>query len=325
MATVKGAQTPLESIIMVKRILRIPFERLTPSGTSTLSPFNKPIATVKPGVEVEIETWDAFGGCVKTEQTRAQALEKGVKVPVNPVTGPVYIEGAEPGDSLTVEILGIELPSSGATTISPGFGSLEGWLNLMTPRTRISEIKAGKVLYRTDSGRVVEVPVEPFIGTIGNSPFYEAINTLTPGPHGGNMDCPDIRPGNTLILPVNQPGALFGLGDVHAVQGDGEVGGSAIEISAVVKLRFGLKMHYPIAWPRVESPEEIMTVCSAKPLEDAARLAHRELVNWMVADYGWARDDAYMFQSIAAKSRIAQMVDPLYTVVAKMPKKYLKP
>ena len=311
-------------ILLVKRILKIPFEKLTPSGTSTLSPFNKPIATVKPGEEIEIETWDAFGGCVKDGQTRAQAMEKGVKVPVNPITGPVYVDGAEPGDSLEVEILGIELPKSGATTISPGFGSLEGWFNLMTPRTRISEIKAGKVLYKTDNGRVIEIPTEPFIGTIGNSPVYEAINTLTPGPHGGNMDCPDIKPGNTLLLPVNQLGALFGLGDVHAVQGDGEVGGSAIEIPAIVKLRFEVKKGYAIAWPRIESPEEIMTVCSAKPLEDAARLAYRELVNWMVSDHGWVRDDAYMFLSIAAKSRIAQIVDPLYTVVAKLPKKYLK-
>lgn len=309
---------------MVTRIPKVPFERLTPSGTSTLSPFNKPIARVKPGDEVEIETWDAFGGCVTEKQTRLQALEKGLKVPVNPITGPLHVEGAEPGDTLTVEILTIDLPDSGATTISPGFGSLEGWLNLLTPRTKISRIKAGKVHYKTDGGRVVEVSADPFIGTIGNSPVYEAINTLTPGPHGGNMDCPDIRPGNTLHLPVNHPGALFGLGDVHAVQGDGEVGGSAIEVPAVVKLRFGLKKNYSITWPRVESSDEIMTVCSAKPLEDAARLAYRELVNWMVHDFNWNRDDAYMFLSIAAKSRIAQIVDPLYTVVAKLPKKYLK-
>ena len=140
-------------ILMVTRIPKVPFDRLTPSGTSTLSPFNKPIASVKPGDEVEIETWDAFGGCVTETQTRQQALEKGVKVPVNPITGPVYVEGAEPGDTLTVEILGIELPDSGATTISPGFGSLEGWLNLMAPRTKISKIKAGKVLYKTDVGQ----------------------------------------------------------------------------------------------------------------------------------------------------------------------------
>jgi amidase len=312
-------------IKMVTRIHRVPFEKLTPSSTSTLSPFNEPIAYVKQGEEIEIETWDAFGGCVKPGQnfTRIQAAERGIKVPVNPVTGPVHIIGAEPGDALTIEILGIDLPEWGVTTIDSGFGGLEGWLNLMTPRTKFSEIRNGVVHYKTDKGSTVKVPVDPFVGTIGISPIYEAINTLTPGPHGGNMDCPDIRAGNTLILPIYHSGALFGLGDVHAVQGDGEVGGSAIEVPAIIKLKFGVKKDYPIAWPRIESQEEIMTVCSAKPLEDAARLAYRELVYWMVKDYGWDRDDAYMFLSVAAKARIAQIVDPLYTVVAKLSKKYL--
>jgi acetamidase/formamidase len=240
------------------------------------------------------------------------------------VTGPISVEGAEPGDTLVVEILGIELPERGATTISPGFGGLEGWLNLMTPKTKISEIRDGAVHYVTDEGTTVKVDVDPFIGTIGVSPRSEAINTLTPGTHGGNMDCPDVRPGNRLMLPVYQKGALFGLGDVHAVQGDGEVCGSAIEVPAVVKLRFEVLKGKTIGWPRVESDTEIMTVCSARPLEDAARLAYRELVRWMVEEYGWERDDAYMFLSIAAKARIAQIVDPLYTAVAKLPKRYLK-
>ena len=316
----------ITGIKMVTRIRRVPFEKLTPSSTSTLSPFNEPIAHVKQGEEVEIETWDAFGGCVKPGQiyTRKQAAERGISIPVNPVTGPVYIIGAEPGDALTVEILGIDLPDWGVTTIDSGFGGLEGWLNLMEPRIKISKIRDGVVLYETDKGATVKVPVDPFIGTIGNSPIYEAINTLTPGPHGGNMDCPDIRSGNTLMLPIYHSGALFCLGDVHAVQGDGEVGGSAIEVPAVIKLKFGVKKSYTIAWPRIESREEIMTVCSAKPLEDAARLAYRELVYWMVKDYGWVRDDAYMFLSVAAKARIAQIVDPLYTVVAKLSKKYLE-
>jgi acetamidase/formamidase len=261
---------------------------------------------------------------VTRDQTRQQARERGIRVPVNPVTGPIYIEGVNVGDTLTVEILDISLPEYGATTINPGFGSLEGWLNLMTPRTKISEIKGNIVYYHKDSGEVVEIRTDPFIGTIGNSPSSEAINTLTPGPHGGNMDCPDICPRNTLMLPVFQAGALFSLGDVHAVQGDGEVGGSAIEVPATVKLRFGVKKGYEITWPRIESRDEIMTVCSARPLEDAARLAYRELVYWMVKDYNWVRDDAYMFLSLAAKARIAQIVDPLYTVVAKLGKRYLE-
>lgn len=309
---------------MVTRIRRRPWEELNPWENSTLNPSVKPVASVRCGEVVEVETWDAFGGAVKPGQTRQQALERGIKMSSNPVTGPIFVEGAESGDTLVVEILGIELPEWGATTISPGFGGLEGWLNLMMPKTKISEIRDGAVHYVTDKGTTVKVDVDPFIGTIGVSPRSEAINTLTPGTHGGNMDCPDVRPGNRLMLPVYQKGALFGLGDVHAVQGDGEVCGSAIEVPAVVKLRFEVLKGKTIGWPRVESDAEIMTVCSARPLEDAARLAYRELVRWMVEEYGWERDDAYMFLSIAAKARIAQIVDPLYTAVAKLPKRYLK-
>jgi amidase len=307
---------------MTTRIEKKPQTELTPTGNSTLNPFTKPVAVVKLGEVIEISTWDAYGGIINPKRTFQEATEQGLVGALNPVTGPIYVEGAEPGDTLAVEILGIELPEWGGSSIIPGFGALEGWLNLMEPRTKISYIKEGCITYKTDHGKTIELKAEPFIGTIGVSPAYEAIQTLAPGPHGGNMDCPDIRPGNTLFLPVTQKGALFGLGDVHAVQGDGEICGTAVEIGAVVKLRFNV-LNKTIAWPRIESGDMIMTVCSARPLEDAARLAYRELINWMVTDYGWTRDDAYMFLSLAVKARIAQIVDPLYTVVAKLPKKYL--
>jgi len=309
---------------MVRRIKRKPWDDLNPMDNSTLGPYARPVAAVSPGEVVEIETWDAFGGVVKPGQTHADAVARGVKLHVNPVTGPVEVEGAEPGDTLDVEILGIELPEQGATAIIPGFGALEGWLKQLEPRTKFSPIRDGKILYITDGGETVEIAADPFIGTIGVSPESEAITTISPGPHGGNMDCPDIRPGNRLMLPVFRPGALFGLGDVHAVQGDGEVCGVALEVPAVVTLRFGLEKGRGIGWPRIESRDEIMTACSARPLEDAARLAFRELVDWMASDYGWGRMDAYMFLSLAARARIAQIVDPLYTVVAKLPKGYLK-
>ncbi len=290
---------------MVRRIKRKPVEELEHLIDSVLTPYNPPIASVKPGDVVEIETWSAL-----TKVT-------------NPVTGPVEIEGAEPGDTLSVEIVGIELPSEGTTAIIPGFGALEGWLRLMDRRMKTCEIKDGKVFYPKEGGEVLEIDTDPFIGTIGVSPEFEAINTLSPGHHGGNMDCPDVRPGNTLMLPVSRPGALFGLGDVHAVQGDGEVCGVAVEVDAVVTLKFDLEKGRKIDWPRVESPDEIMTIGSARPLEDAARIAFREMVDWMVRDYGWDRLDAYMFLSLAARARIAQIVDPLYTVVVKLHKRYL--
>jgi acetamidase/formamidase len=307
---------------MVMRIKKKLQKELNPIENSTLNPFTEPVARVKPGEIIEISTWDAYGGVISPNRTFQEAVEQGLAGALNPVTGPIYIEGSEPGDTLVVNIISIELPEWGGSSIIPGFGALEGWLNLMEPRTKISYIREGKVIYKTDNGKTIKIDAKPFIGTIGVSPAYEAIQTLTPGPHGGNMDCPDICPGNVLYLPVTQKGALFGLGDVHAVQGDGEICGTAVEIGALVRLKFDI-IKKTILWPRIESNDTIMTVCSARPLEDATRLAYRELINWMVTDYGWKRDDAYMFLSLAGKARIAQIVDPLFTVVAKVPKKLI--
>jgi acetamidase/formamidase len=307
---------------MVIRIEKKPQKELTPIKNSTLNPFTEPVARVKPGEIIEISTWDAYGGIISPTRTFQEAVNQGLAGALNPVTGPIYIKGSEPGDTLLVEIISIELPEWGGTSIIPGFGALEGWLNLMDPMTKISYIRDGKIIYNTDNGKIVEIDANPFIGTIGVSPAYEAIQTLAPGPHGGNMDCPDICPGNVLYLPVTQEGALFGLGDVHAVQGDGEICGTAVEIGALVRLKFDI-LKKTILWPRIESNDTIMTVCSARPLEDATRIAYRELINWMVTDFGWKRDDAYMFLSLAGKTRIAQIVDPLFTVVAKVPKKLI--
>ncbi len=291
---------------MTRRIKKKPEEELDALLDSVLDPRTPPIANVKPGETVEIETWSALARIT------------------NPTTGPLYVEGAEPGDTLVVEVIDIELPGEGTVAIIPGFGALEGWLNLMEPRRKVCEIENGIITYVRDDGKKLELEADPFIGTIGVAPEVEAVSSLTPGRHGGNMDCPDIRPGNKLLLPVTRPGALFKLGDVHAVQGDGEVCGVAVEVDAVVTLKFGLRKGWTINWPRIEAPDEIMTVGSARPLEDAARHAFREMVEWMVADHGWERDDAYMFLSIAGKARIAQIVDPLYTVVAKLSKGYLE-
>ncbi len=307
---------------MSNHIDRKPRKNLTAFENSTLNPFTDPVARVKPGEIVTISTWDAYGGVINPDRTFQQAVDAGISGALNPVTGPLYIEGAMPGDTLAVKILDIELPEWGGSSIIPGFGALEGWMNLMEPRTKISYIKDNRITYTSDTGREIEFEAQPFIGTIGVSPKFEAITTLAPGAYGGNMDCSDVKPGNMLSLPVNHEGALFGLGDVHAVQGDGEICGTAVEIHAKVSLEFQV-VKETIAWPRIESEDMIMTVCSAKPLEDAARLASRELINWMVSDYGWNRDDAYMFLSLVMRMRIAQIVDPLYTVVAKIPKKLL--
>ena len=137
------------------------------------------------------------------------------------------------------------------------------------------------------------------------------------------MDVPDVCVGNKLYLPVAVKGALFGLGDVHAVQGDGEICGTAVEIPSTVTMKFGLLKNKKLDWPRIESDEELMTVGSAKPLEDAVRIAFLELVKLLEEDCGFERYDAYMFLSLAARVRVAQIVDPLFTAVAKISKQLL--
>lgn len=308
---------------MVRTIKKTVWEELSLTNNCTLGPLNKPVATVKPGEIIEVETWDALGNVVKPGQTLKDVLQKGVRIYENAITGPIYIEGAEPGDALIIEILDIWLPNIGETSIMPGFGGLEGWLQLFPPLTKFSKISRKNVIYTMNDGREIIVPVKPFIGTIGVSPASESISTITPGRHGGNMDVPDVCVGNSLYLPVAIKGALLGLGDVHAVQGDGEICGTAVEIPSKVKLKIELAKNKKIEWPRIESTHEIMTVCSAKPLEDAVRFAFLELIKWLEKDYGFERYDAYMFLSIAAKARIAQIVDPLFTVVAKLQKNML--
>jgi acetamidase/formamidase len=290
----------------------------------TLSPFHKPVLTISPGETVVVETVDAFGGRIKSE--RDLPTEK-VAIPYgNPVTGPIYVEDARKGDVLIVDIKGIKPRSAqGATCLIPGFGGLTGTSSTrllcqnLPAVTRICPIKNGKVYF----SEKLALPYEPMIGTIGTAPELEAVSSMTPGPHGGNMNCPDVCVGNRLLLPVSVEGGLLFMGDVHAVQGDGEVCGVAVEIPAEITATVDVVKGRKIAWPRVESSGEIMAIGSAKPMEDAARIAFTELILWLERDYRFDRLEAYMLCTQAAKVRLAQMVDPLYTVVAKFPKKYL--
>ncbi len=313
----------IRCVLVVRQIRKTPLEKLSFIKNCTLGPLNMPVATIVSGEVVEVETWDALGNVVNPDQTLEEALQRDLVLYENPITGPIYVKGAKPGDTLSIEVLDIETPDMGVTVVMPGFGGLEGWLHPSPPLTKFSKIVRGKATYTLNDGREINIPLKPFIGTIGVSPASEAISTITPGRHGGNMDVPDICPGNKLYLPVEVEGALVGVGDVHAVQGDGEICGTAIEIPSIVTMKIDLIKNKKINWPRIESPDEIMTICSAKPLEDAVRLALLELIRWLEEDYSIERYDAYMFLSLAAKMRLAQIVDPLFTIVAKLPKTLL--
>jgi amidase len=307
----------------MKRILKKPGEKMTQQNDCVFGPNVKPIASVMAGEMLEIEAYDCFGDSVRPERDWKKVLESGKEIFENPVTGPIHVEGAEPGDTLAVDIVKIEVGERGVTALVPGFGALEGWFSQVPPLSKFSEIKDDAVTFPISRGRSIKMPSRLMIGTIGVAPATETIATVTPSRHGGNLDTPEITVGNRLYLPVSVKGALFALGDVHATQGHGEVCGTGVEVPALVTVKLSVMKGKRIEWPRIESPEEIMTVCSARPLEDAVRLAVRELVRWLVADFGLEEYDAYMLVSVAGDVVISQIVDPMYTVVAKMRKQLL--
>ena len=247
---------------------------------------------------------------------------------MNPQTGPIYIEGAEPGDTLAVHIEDITATRDFAVScLIPYFGGLTS-----TALTRMLQPSLEEKVWiwklegndlRCDELRM-SLPWKPFMGTLAVAPDLEAISTLAPGPFGGNMDVPDVCPGNIVYLPVWNHGALFYTGDTHARQGQGELCGVALEITSKATFVFELIRNRPISWPRIESPERIMTVGSARPMEDAARIAYAELVAWLEADYGWSRLDAYQLMTQAGELYVGNMVDTTYSLVASISKQYVK-
>lgn len=291
-----------------------------------IGPYAEPVLHVRPGDTVVVETQDAFGGLIESEDTRPTEV---LNMPfVNPQSGPIFVEGAEKGDALAVTIRSIEPRGPqprGTTCLVPHFGGLTGTDRTVTLQDPLPEIVRKTEV--TSEGIVwsekLTLPYEPFIGTIATSPEIEAIGALTPDRHGGNMDLPDVAPGSTLYLPVRVSGALLYLGDGHAIQGDGEVCGVAVEIATTTTLELDLVKGWTLAWPRLENEALVMSIGSARPMEDAARIAYGDLVEWMVADYGFDRWDAYMLLSQVGKVRLGNMVDPNYTIGASIAKEYL--
>lgn len=286
------------------------------------SRYADPVVHVSPGEAVAIYTKDAFENRVSKETDLPSKILEGDP---NPQTGPIYIEGAEPGDTLAAHIINIEPTRDYAVSAhKPGLGGLTPTRSTpmlaepMPEKVYIYKIEGDTVTYNDQ----MSYPWRPFIGTIATAPKLEALSALTPFDNGGNMDTPETKPGNTVYLPVNIPGAYFYTGDCHAGQGDGELCGFALEIPAKVTLKFELIKGKSINWPRIESPSELMAIGSARPMEDAARIAYAELIEWM-AEYGWDKYDAHQALSQIGKLSVGNMVDTYYSLVAKIEKKYV--
>lgn len=281
-----------------------------------------PVAHVAPGESLEFEVQDASGGQFSRASSAADvgALDFAR---VNPVAGPVYVEGAEPGDILRVSVLSFAPSGWGWTAHIPGFGLLAD--EFKEPALHLWRYDANSLAPCAFSS-FARVPLKPFAGTIGVAPAEPGRHSIVPPRRvGGNMDLRDIACGTELHLPVEVPGALFSVGDTHAAQGDGEVCGTALESSMRVALRFELIKQRPLAYPRLITPGPVtrhldeqgyrVTTGIGPDLMAAARDALRLMIDWLSGEYRMAAIDAYMLCSVCGDLRISQIVDmPNWTV-----------
>ena len=302
--------------------LRAETHRFVPSTFyNTYSFAHPPALRIKPGDRVVTKTIDAAG--VDWEG-------KTVGAGPNPQTGPFFIEGAEPGDMLVVTIERLETNRARAYS-----GSLLAPYTV-DPAAIASRVdrEARRLTWTIDKARGVarlddrevlpagfELPLRPMLGCIGTAPARkEAISTAAPGAFGGNMDYASMGAGVKLMLPVNEPGALLFLGDGHARQGEGEVAGTGLETSLDVEFTVALVKKKAIGWPRLETATHVMVLGSARPLIEAFQHATTELQRWLMADYALSERGAQTLMGQAAEYEIANVVDPNFTVVAKIRK-----
>ncbi len=277
---------------------------------------NAPVLTIAPGETVTIETVDSSGGQLSPASTVADiaALDFGK---VNPVTGPVYIDGAKPGDALLVTLDGYRPSGWGWTANIPGFGLLADQFE--TPALHLwsyDSVSLAPALY----GEYGRVPLKPFAGTLGVAPAEPGPHSIVPPRRvGGNMDIRDLAAGSVLTLPVEVEGALFSLGDTHAAQGDGEVCGTAIESPMDVTVTFDLLKGEAPAFPRFSTPGPVtrhldgkgydVTTGVGPDLMTGARDAVAGMIDLLTARHGMAPEEAYMLCSVCADLRISEIVD----------------
>ena len=252
--------------------------------------------------------------------------------------GPFFIEGAAAGDTLVIKILKLT-PNRNTAVSRYNPNNISGIAGDSRTRMLNDPLPARAFTWQLDRQRMVgildmpnsamkriEVPLKPMLGRVAVAPAgAEAFGGLWPGDFGGNLDAADVREGATVYLPVFHPGALFYFGDGHALQGDGEIIGSGLETTMDVTFQFDLIKGKRIRWPRLEDADHIMVLGSVRPLIDALRIAYVELIEWLVAEYGFEKMEAFQLASQVGEVRVANVVDPNYTVVAKFPKKFLPP
>ena len=265
---------------------------------------------VQQGEILEFHTRDCFNNQIDSEDYVMDVLDWDH---INPATGPVYVEGAEKGDVLKVEILDIKLDDMGTMCCLPENGVLGA--DITENQVKKVPIKDGKAIFNQ-----FELPLNPMIGVIGVAPENESVPCGTPGRHGGNMDNTKIAKGATLYLPVFHDGAYFGCGDVHACMGDGEIMVSGVEIGAVVSVRLTVLKGVSIDNPRLEDAENIYAIASSEDIEKAIYTATKDMCGILQKNLGYTLNEAGMLMSAAGNLQFCQVVDPERTVRMAIPK-----
>ncbi|PWF26266.1 acetamidase [Ancrocorticia populi] len=290
------------------------------------------VAEVPAPGTLSTSTLDAFAGRLnRPDMLPSDADLQGY---LNPQTGPFFIPQAHPGDTLAVHFKSI-VPhfDFGVSTLIHFFGALTSTPQTPTLQDPLPErlwyygidtAKGTVTLNAKESAHSFDFALDPMHGTVGVAPAKNEVHSsLTPGAWGGNMDTPELRAGATCYLGVNVEGALFNFGDGHARQGEGESCGTAVETAMDSTVAFDVVSNYYTPWPRIETDEFIMTTGSMRPMEDAYRIAHTEMVHWISEITGMSKLDSYQFVSQAALTPVANAVDTVYTVVCKIPKALL--
>ena len=259
------------------------------------------VLEIESGEEILFETYDARTGTI---QTPNDLLDHPHPLGSNPATGPVFIHSAEPGDSLAVEILNIDLADTGFLAVKQNVGLLAHLTSGFA--TRIVPIKENTVHF---SDRL-SFPARPMVGVIGTAPEGSGVETAFPGAHGGNMDNRYVTTGATIYLPVSVSGALLSIGDVHASMGDGEITMVGLEICAEVTVHIHLLKNATLSRPRIETPDEWITTGDDMDPSEALRIASEEMVNLIQERLNLTFDDAYMLMSARADVQVCQICDP---------------
>ncbi len=268
----------------------------------------------RPGDRIVFKTLDALGGQIVDESTPLESIDWSR---VNPATGPLYVEGAEPGDTLVVEIESIEISDRGVIVVVPGFGALQD--KSFRSRAKIVKIRSGKLFFNG-----IEIDVKPMVGVIGVAPEGDDIPTGSSGHHGGNMDVKLISTGTKVYLPVFVEGALLAIGDLHAVQADGELCVAAAEVSGEVQVKLDLIKGRRPRYPVIETMDGYAIITFGVDIDEAVYRASEEAVSILSRAFNIDFEEAYMLSSLIVDIRINQVVDPVKGVRAEIPKRFIK-